>query len=78
MWNDMCTNVYNNLCKEWKEMIHEINAHNSSRSRLLYVEFYQMYFSRPWLLASIIVGFVLLSASIIQTGYTIAGYYQPS
>ena len=77
MWNNMCTNVYYEPCKEWKEMIREINAHNSSRWRRLYVEFYQTYLSRPWLVASVIAAFLLLSASIFQTVYSILGYYKP-
>ena len=77
MWNNMGTNVYYEPCKEWKEMIHEINAHNSSRWRRLYVEFYQTYLSRPWLVASVIAAFLLLSASIFQTVYSILGYYKP-
>ena len=76
MWNEMCTNVYYEPCKEWKEMIHEINTHNSSRWRRLSVEFYQTYLSRPWLMASVIAAFVLLSLSILQTVYSILAYYK--
>ena len=77
MWNNMCTNVYYDPCKEWEEMIHEINAHNSTRWRHLYTEFHQMYLSRPWLMASVIAAFLLLLASIFQTVYSILGYYKP-
>ena len=77
MWNNMCTNVYYDPCKEWEEMIQEINGHNSTRWRRLYTEFHQMYLSRPWLMASVIAAFLLLLASIFQTVYSILAYYKP-
>ena len=78
MWNGMCIgiNVEENSSEKWEQMIHDILAHHSSRWRRWYVEFRAVYFSRPWLPISILAAFTLLSASILQTIYTVLGFYQ--
>ena len=76
LWNDMCITVWNRPCEKWDNMIRDILHHYENPWRPMYVEFREKYFSRPWLTISLLVAFLLLLFSLLQTGYTIAGYYQ--
>ena len=76
MWNDMCINISNEPCPKWDDMIHDVLEDYQSRWRPVYVEFHEKYFSKPWLAISLLVGFLLLIFSLVQTSYTVAGYYQ--
>ena len=78
MWNDMCTNIDIRTCERWDNLIVDVLHHYESPWRPMYVEFREKYFSRPWLAISLLVGFLLLLMSILQTGYGIAAYYQSS
>ena len=77
MWNDMCTNVSTQSCKRWDGMIRDIHHHYENPWRPMFVECREKYFSRPWLTISLLVAFILLLFSALQTAYTIAGYYKP-
>ena len=75
MWNNMCINVSDGPCEIWDGMIRDILHHYHSDWRAMYVEFREKYFSKPWLTISLFAGFLLLLVSLVQTGYTVAGYY---
>ena len=78
MWNDMCISVrYNDKSERWEEMIHDIVAHHSSLWHRWNAEFHERFFSRPWLMASLFVAFLLLAATIYQAAYSGIGYYEP-
>ena len=62
--------------RRWRDMIPDIITHYSSRWHRLYAECHEKFFSRPWLWIPVLAAFLLLSASILQTFYTIAGYYE--
>jgi hypothetical protein len=70
MWNDMGTNVVAQPSAAWEELVDDVWEHYGSHWRVLYVEFRNTYFSRPWRWASLIVAAVLLVLTAIQTYYT--------
>ena len=76
MWNDMCTNIDIRPCERWDEMIRDVLDDYENPDHAMYAEFREKYLSRPWLAISLLVGFLLLLMSILQTGYGIAAYYQ--
>ena len=76
MWNDMCTNIDIQPCERWDEMICDVLDDYENSCHAMYAEFRVKYFSRPWLTISLLVGFLLLLMTILQTGYGIAGYYK--
>ena len=57
-------------------MIRDVLDDYENPDHAIYAEFREKYLSRPWLAISLLVGFLLLLMSILQTGYGIAAYYQ--
>ena len=76
MWNDMCRNLGAQPCQRWEEITRDVMGHYNSHWRILYVEFCAKFFSRPWLWISLVGAFVLLVFSLVQTIYTVLGYYK--
>ncbi|MCO5547841.1 hypothetical protein L7F22_001293 [Adiantum nelumboides] len=76
MWNEMCINISENSCERWEVMTQAIMMHYKSHWRVMYVEFYSKFFSRPWLWLSTIAAILLLAMSALQTVYSVAAYYQ--
>ena len=76
MWNDMCTTVPDGPCEKWDRMIADVLHHYHCPWRAMYVEFREKYFSRPWLTMSLLAAFLLLIFSLVQTSYTVLGFYQ--
>ena len=75
MWNKLCTNVVIRSCERWDDMKCNVMQHYRSPWRSMYVEFHDRYLSRPWLTASVIAAILLLVFTLLQTVYTILGYY---
>ena len=75
MWNNLRTNIPIPTCESWDGMIEDVMHHYQSRWRPVYVEFHEKYFSRPWLTASVLAAILLLVFTLLQTVYTILGYY---
>ena len=76
MWNELYdTNIVIKSCERWDKMTSEVLELYRSPWRPMYVEFREKYFSKPWLTISLFAGFLLLLVSLVQTGYTVAGYY---
>lgn len=76
MWNDMCINISESSCDRWEAMTQAILMHYKSNWRVMYVEFYSKFFSRPWLWLSSIAALLLLGMSALQTIYSVAAYYK--
>ena len=76
MWNNMSKNVTIRSCKRLDDIMHDVLKHYRDPWSSMYVEFREKYFSRPWLTISLIVAFLLLLCSLVQTCYTVAGYYR--
>ena len=76
MWNDMCINISerSNLVK-FDKMIKEIMEHYRIHWRVLYVEFRAQFCSRPWLWMSAFAAMILLILALLQTIYTLLGFY---
>ena len=75
MWNKLCTNIVIRSCGRWDNMKCNVMQHYHSPWRSMYVEFREKYFSRPWLTASVIAAVLVLIFTLVQTVYTILGYY---
>ena len=76
MWNDMCINISerSNPVKI-DTMIKEIMEHYRIHWRVLYVEFRAQFCSRPWLWMSAFAAMILLILALLQTIYTLLGFY---
>ena len=75
MWRDMCTNVMlKGGCEELIEDLHEYCA--TTHWHYLYAEFHEKYFSRPWLWIKVLAAILLLTFTLLQTIFSILGYYQ--
>ena len=73
MWRDMCTNVVgcsSVVIKALHEHCATTHWHN------LYAEFHEKYFSRPWLWIKVLAAILLLTFTLLQTIFSILGYYQ--
>lgn len=76
MWNEMCINISESYSERWEKMTKAILMHYKSNWRVMYVEFYSKFFSRPWLWLSTLAAVLLLIMSALQTVYTVAGFYK--
>ena len=75
MWNNMCENVTIRSCGRWDKMTCEVLHDYENPWRRMYVEFHEKFFSRPWLTTSVIDAILILILTLLQTVYTILGYY---
>ena len=75
MWNKLCTNITVRSCQRWDEMTRDVLEHYGSPWRPMFVEFHEKFFSRPWLTTSVIAAILILILTLVQTVYTILGYY---
>ena len=76
MWNEMCINIWEgSYPDEFKSMIKDIMEHCRIHWRVLYVEFCAKFCSRPWLWMSVFAAMILLILSLLQTIYTMLGFY---
>ena len=75
MWNNMSKNVTIRSCKRWDDMTRNVLKHYRDPLSSMYVEFHEKFFSRPWLTVSVITAILLLILTLLQTVYTILGYY---
>ena len=75
MWNNMCENVTIRSCGRWDKMTCEVLHDYENPWRRMYVEFHEKFFSRPWLTTSVIDAILILILTLLQTIYTILGYY---
>eukprot|EP00250_Pteridium_aquilinum_P012442 c20730_g1_i1 orf=293-1801(+) len=75
MWNEMCINISEHSSERWEVMIGAIMTHYNSNWRIMYVEFYSKFFSRPWLWLSTVAAILLLGMSALQTIYSVLSYY---
>ena len=75
MWNNMSENVTIRSCRRWDNMTWEVLRDYENSWRCMYVEFHEKSFSRPWLTTSVIAGILILILTLLQTIYTILGYY---
>ena len=74
MWNEMCINIWEgSFPEDFKSMINEIMGHYRIHWRVLYVEFWAKFCSRPWLWMSAMAAVILLILSLLQTIFTILG-----
>ena len=75
MWNNMSKNVTIRSCKRWDDMTRNVLKHYRDPLSSMYVEFHEKFFSRPWLTTSVIAAILILILTLLQTIYTILGYY---
>ena len=75
MWNNMSGSVMIRSCRRWDNMTWEVLRDYENSWRCMYVEFHEKFFSRPWLTTSVIAGILILIFTLLQTIYTILGYY---
>lgn len=76
MWNEMCINISESSCERWEVMTQAIIMHYKSNWRVMYVEFYSKFLSKPWLWLSTTAAVLLIVMSALQTIYSVAAYYQ--
>ena len=77
MWNDMCINISEASYERiWGSMMKDIMEHYRIHWRLVYVEFRAKFFSRPWLWMSAFAATILLLLTLLQTIYTLLGFYK--
>ena len=76
MWNDMCINISEESYEKiWSSIIKDVMEHYRIQWRFLYVEFRAKFCSRPWLWMSAFAAILLLLLSLLQTIYTVLGFY---
>ncbi len=76
IWNKINHNVVITLPNRWLDICNSINLYYNNSYNTLYTEFMNRYFSRPWVTVSVIAAFVIIVATILQTIYTLLGYYK--
>ena len=75
MWRDMCTNIEESF--DWRCILRDLAEHCATTHwHYLYAEFREKYFSRPWLWMKVLAAILLLVFSLLQTLFSILGYYQ--
>ncbi|KAK1277888.1 putative UPF0481 protein [Acorus gramineus] len=61
--------------KELDKVYYDVNKYCVSRWHKWRAVLARDYFDSPWKIISMVVAFILLALTVLQTGYAIAGYY---
>jgi hypothetical protein len=75
LWNTMCIGMTTEFCQKLTEIIDELHDHCHQFKYRLLKESYDKFFSRPWLVVSLITAIIITAATIIQTIYSVMSYY---
>jgi uncharacterized protein DUF247 len=75
LWNTICIGTTTEFCSDLSEIIDELHDHCHRFKYRLLKESYDKFFSRPWLIVSLITAIIITAATIIQTIYSAMSYY---
>lgn len=75
MWNNINIGLTTELTSDMREKIQNINKCCKNKYYKLLKEFDEKFLSRPWLVLSVITAFIITSATILQTVYSVISYY---
>ncbi|KAK1318035.1 UPF0481 protein [Acorus calamus] len=77
-FNNLCREVYFENSKSYlADLTVDVNRYCDSKTHRWRAVLARDYFNNPWAVISVVAAFILLGLTILQTFYTMYGYYNP-
>lgn len=76
LWKNINKHIPVRIFYETNNIFFEINKICSDNKNILFIEFIETYFSKPWIVMSTLAALILLTSTILQTIFTIFAYYK--